>query len=127
MFSIGLAKGTLSLRSLRSEAIRGLAHRTWCFAETMCQLGFGRAARAGIRRAIAIRPAMIADPKVAALWMATWIGYKRFSQLQLMEAALLKMPAGTWNGRSSSSVICNDLRNAEKRVASCAFSVKNAD
>lgn len=69
------------LNALRPQAIRRVAHRTWCFAEEMCQLGFGRATRAGIRRAVAISPAMIVDPKVAALWMASWLGYDRFAQL----------------------------------------------
>jgi len=77
-----IGEGSAELRSLRTAAIRGVSHRTWCFAERMCQMGFGRAARAGIRRAVAISPRMIADPKVAALWMATWVGYKRFAQLQ---------------------------------------------
>src|SRR5260370_3865933 len=49
----------MDLISLRHQAQAKAAHRTWCFAEEMCRLGFGRAARAGIRRSIAMRPAML--------------------------------------------------------------------
>lgn len=66
------------LHALRVKATRQVAHRTWCFAEEMCRLGYTRAARAGIRRAVGIRPSMIADPKVWGLWAATWVGYGAF-------------------------------------------------
>jgi glycosyltransferase involved in cell wall biosynthesis len=69
------------LHALQPQVIRGIAHRTWCFAEEMCRLGYRRAARAGIRRAVGIRPAMLADPKVWGLWLATWLGYGWFTAL----------------------------------------------
>lgn len=69
------------LKALWPQVIKGIAHRTWCFAEEMCQLGHSRAARAGIRRSIEIRPAMIADPKIWSLWLATYFGYGWFASI----------------------------------------------
>jgi hypothetical protein len=54
----------------------------------MCQLGHSRAARAGIRRAIEIRKAMIAEPKVWSLWLATYFGYDWFISLHEKKRSL---------------------------------------
>jgi hypothetical protein len=69
------------LQALWPQVVKGIAHRTWCFAEEMCQLGHSRAARAGIRRSIEIRSAMLAEPKVWSLWLATYFGYDWFTLL----------------------------------------------
>jgi glycosyltransferase involved in cell wall biosynthesis len=68
------------LLAIRRPAIRQAAHRTWCFAEEMCRLGYPGAARAGIRRSIAIRPAMMFEGRVWALWAASYLGYEWFSK-----------------------------------------------
>lgn len=77
------------LVSLRPEAEAKAAHRTWCFAEEMCRLGFGRAARAGIRRSIAIRPAMLLQGRVWGLWAATLFGYRWFSSAHELKQAVI--------------------------------------
>jgi glycosyltransferase involved in cell wall biosynthesis len=66
---------------LKEPARRGVAHRTWCFAETMCELGDVDAARVGLRNALRISPAMIAQPRVWGLWAATYTGYKWFARV----------------------------------------------
>jgi glycosyltransferase involved in cell wall biosynthesis len=76
------------LMSLRRQAEAKAAHRTWCVAEEMCLLGFGRAARAGIRQSIAIRPAMLLQGRVWGLWAATFLGYKWFSGAHSVKRAL---------------------------------------
>lgn len=67
------------LLPLKRDATRGVAHRTWCFAEAMCELGEMRAARIGVRNAVRIWPAMIRQPKVWGLWAATFVGYGWFA------------------------------------------------
>jgi Glycosyl transferase family 2 len=67
------------LAALKPEAVRGVAHRTWCFAETMCQLGEMRAARTGLRNAIRIWPPMVGEARVWGLWAATFTGYRWFA------------------------------------------------
>jgi glycosyltransferase involved in cell wall biosynthesis len=67
------------LYGLKPAAIRGAAHRTWCFAEAMCELGDMPAARIGIRNAIRMWPAMLRQPKVWGLWIATYAGYGWFT------------------------------------------------
>jgi hypothetical protein len=76
------------LQDLWPQAVKGIAHRTWCFAEEMCQLGHSRAARAGIRRSIEIRSAMLAEPKVWSLWLATYLGYDWFASLHAKKQRL---------------------------------------
>jgi glycosyltransferase involved in cell wall biosynthesis len=66
------------LIDLRSDAVRSAAHRTWCLAEDLCQRGETRAARRQLRQVVATRPASLGDPKVWALWAATYLGYDRF-------------------------------------------------
>jgi hypothetical protein len=66
---------------LYRQARRQSAHRTWCFAEEMFRLDFPASARAGIRRAISIYPAMLFSVRVWALWAATYLGYGWFKRL----------------------------------------------
>jgi glycosyltransferase involved in cell wall biosynthesis len=68
------------LYGLKPAAMRGVAHRTWCFAETMCELGDMTAARAGLRNAIRIQPRMIFEPRVWGLWVASYAGYRWFAR-----------------------------------------------
>lgn len=74
------------LQALRGQVFREVAHRTWCFAEEMCQTGFPQAARAQLRRAASIRPALWLDPKFWALGAATFVGYDRFARLHRWKA-----------------------------------------
>ena len=67
------------LAELKPQAIHGVAHRTWCFAESMCELGEMNAARVGVRNAVRIWPAMARQPKVWGLWAATYTGYRWFA------------------------------------------------
>ncbi len=67
------------LLPLKPEAMRGVAHRTWCFAEAMCELGEMRAARAGLRNSLRIWPGMIRQAKLWGLWAATFTGYRWFA------------------------------------------------
>jgi glycosyltransferase involved in cell wall biosynthesis len=69
------------LSALKAPALRGVAHRTWCFAETMCELGDMDAARVGLRNALRIWPGMIAQPRVWGLWAATHAGYAWFARV----------------------------------------------
>jgi hypothetical protein len=69
------------LCDLKAPALRGVAHRTWCFAETMCELGDMDAARVGLRNALRISPRMIAQPRVLGLWAATYTGYTWFARV----------------------------------------------
>jgi glycosyltransferase involved in cell wall biosynthesis len=89
------------LQALYAQAIRQVAHRTWCFAEELCQRGFGPATRAGVKRAVSIRPAMLMESRVWALWVASWIGYEWFARLHRLKRdvsgrnALMSQGAGT--------------------------------
>jgi glycosyltransferase involved in cell wall biosynthesis len=67
------------LYALKPAALRGVAHRTWCFAESMCELGDMAAARTGLRNAVRIWPAMITQSRVWGLWAATYTGYRSFT------------------------------------------------
>jgi hypothetical protein len=69
------------LYHFRTAAMRGVAHRTWCFAEAMCLRGDMPAARAGLRNAIQIWRRMACKPKVWGLWAATYTGYRWFAML----------------------------------------------
>ena len=64
---------------LKPAAVRGVAHRTWCAAEAMCELGDMRAARVGLQNAVRIWPGMIRQAKVWGLWAATFVGYRWFA------------------------------------------------
>jgi glycosyltransferase involved in cell wall biosynthesis len=66
------------LLALEPLARRGVAHRTWCFAEAMCELGDMPAARLGLRNALRLWPGMSRQPKVWGLWAATYAGYGWF-------------------------------------------------
>ena len=70
------------LLGLRGRAMRQVAHRTWCFAEEMCQRGLMGAARKGLRRSIQVRPWMLFEARVWALWAATYLGYRWFAGLR---------------------------------------------
>jgi hypothetical protein len=67
------------LYHLRRAAVRGVAHRTWCHAEAMCELGDMAAARTGLRNALGIWPGMIRQPRVVGLWLATYTSYRWFA------------------------------------------------
>jgi glycosyltransferase involved in cell wall biosynthesis len=79
------------LRALKPEAVRGVAHRTWCFAEAMCERGEMAAARAGIRNAIQIWPGMLGESRTWALWAATFAGYRSFAAAHTRKQKLGKM------------------------------------
>jgi glycosyltransferase involved in cell wall biosynthesis len=68
------------LTHLHREARRGVAERTWWWAELMCKEGEPRAARKGLRKAIAMRPSLLAQPRTAALFAATFLGYDSFQR-----------------------------------------------
>ena len=76
------------LLSLRPEAMRGIAHRTWCFAEQMCRDGFPQAARAQLRRAVQLRPSLLLDRRVPTLWAATYLGYHWFERAHRLRRRL---------------------------------------
>jgi hypothetical protein len=68
------------LLGLRDQALRGVAERTWWHAELMCQAGEMGPARAGLRNAIRMRPALAAKPRTWALLAATYLGYDSFKR-----------------------------------------------
>lgn len=67
------------LVELEPAVMRGIAHRTWCFAEMMCEQGDMPAARIGLRNAVRIWPGMARQPRVWGLWIATYTGYRWFA------------------------------------------------
>ena len=80
------------LLALRAEAFRQVAHRTWCFAEEMCRLGFGRPTRAGIKRAVRIDPRLLLSGRVWGLWAASYLGYEWFSRLHQLTHGMVRRP-----------------------------------
>jgi len=70
------------LAGLRGDALRGLADRTWWLAEEMCREGEMQAARADLRAAFAMRPALAVKPRSWALWAATYFGYSSFERVR---------------------------------------------
>jgi glycosyltransferase involved in cell wall biosynthesis len=68
------------LDGLHRAAIRGVAERTWWMAELMCQEGEMGASRAGLRRAVGMRPGLLAKPRTWALLAATYLGYDSFER-----------------------------------------------
>jgi glycosyltransferase involved in cell wall biosynthesis len=67
------------LVELKAAVMRGVAHRTWCVAEAMCEGGNMPAARTGLRNALRIWPGMASQPRVWGLWAATYTGYRWFA------------------------------------------------
>ena len=67
------------LVDLQPAVMRGIAHRTWCFAEMMCEQGDMPAARIGLRNAVRIWPGMARQARVWGLWIATYTGYRWFA------------------------------------------------
>jgi glycosyltransferase involved in cell wall biosynthesis len=88
------------LYELKVPALRGVAHRTWCFAETMCELGDMGAARVGLRNALGIWPGMIAQPRVVGLWAATYTGYRWFAAVHALKRWLARTLTGRRPGQS---------------------------
>lgn len=76
------------LRDLHDEAIRQVAHRTWCHAEELCRRGDMQATRAGIRRAISINRAMLFETRVSTLWLASFLGYEWFRKIHSIKHKL---------------------------------------
>jgi glycosyltransferase involved in cell wall biosynthesis len=76
------------LYGMHGVSVRQVAHRTWCWAERMCQQGFERAARAGIRRAVEIWPGMLLEGRIWGLLAATYLGYSWFCRMQRIRASL---------------------------------------
>src|SRR5262249_16825323 len=70
------------LLGLRDQALRGVAERTWWHAELMCQAGEMGPARAGLRNAVRMRPALAAKPRTWALLAATYLGYDSFERVR---------------------------------------------
>jgi glycosyltransferase involved in cell wall biosynthesis len=77
------------LHKLHSEAIKQVAHRTWCHAEALCEKGDMQATRAGIRRAVSIHPPILFKSRVLALWMASFLGYDWFKKMQTAKNSAL--------------------------------------
>lgn len=71
----------VDLHELYDKAISGVAHRTWCYAEELCRRGDMQATRAGIRRAVSINRSMLFESRVAALWVASFLGYSWFKRI----------------------------------------------
>jgi glycosyltransferase involved in cell wall biosynthesis len=76
-----------ALHSLRPAVRRGIAHRTWCFAEEMCLTGFPAAARAQLRAATRAYPGIAAQPRYWVLWLATYLGYGWFQKVQSLRGS----------------------------------------
>ncbi|WP_179131515.1 glycosyltransferase family 2 protein [Candidatus Entotheonella palauensis] len=81
------------LHALKEAARRQSAHRTWCFAEEMCRLGWRSAARAQLRAAARIRPMIMAEGRFWALLAATVLGYGWFEQMHTWKQRLFGKPA----------------------------------
>ncbi len=79
-------------RVLRSRALRQVAHRTWCSAEEMCRRRAMRPARRGLLNAIRTHPRMLLEPRVAGLWLATFLGYRWFMAFRALRAWILGLP-----------------------------------
>jgi glycosyltransferase involved in cell wall biosynthesis len=77
------------LQKLHKEAIKQVAHRTWCHAEALCEKGDLQATRVGIRRAVFIYPAMLFESRVLALWMASFLGYRWFKKMRTTKKSVL--------------------------------------
>jgi glycosyltransferase involved in cell wall biosynthesis len=77
------------LHQLRQEAIKQVAHRTWCHAEALCEKGDMQATRAGIRRAVSIHRPMLFESRVPALWLASFLGYDWFKRMQTTKKSVL--------------------------------------
>ena len=77
------------LLAVRGEAVRQVAHRTWCLAETMCQRRMMPPARAGLRRAVRIWPGMLLQSRLWGLWAATYFGYDWFRRMQQRRASVV--------------------------------------
>jgi glycosyltransferase involved in cell wall biosynthesis len=92
-----IPRSRTDLHALRPEAVRQVAHRTWCHAEFACRRGFGRAARAGLRSALSIRPSMILEGRVWGLWVASFLGYPFFQRLHGLKH---RMSPGAWAPRN---------------------------
>jgi hypothetical protein len=73
-----IGRTRLELASLQPQAKRGVAHRTWYFAETHCERGEMPAARAGLRNVVRIWAGMLRQPRVWGLWAARYTGYGAF-------------------------------------------------
>jgi hypothetical protein len=84
------------LHDLYEQARRRSAHRTWCFAEEMCRLGFMPPARANLRKALSIHPAMVFSGRLWMLWTATYVGYGWFERLHAWKHRLA--PGGSAPG-----------------------------
>jgi glycosyltransferase involved in cell wall biosynthesis len=67
------------LRYLKPAAIHGVAHRTWCHAERLCEAGDRRASRVALRHVVRISPKMANESRVWGLWLATYTGYRWFA------------------------------------------------
>src|SRR5262245_49209277 len=88
------------LRGLYRSANEQSAHRTWCFAEELCRLGFMSSARAQIKGAINIQPRLLLSARLWALWAATYLGYGWFDRLHAYKNRLVSRQASaTWNSR----------------------------
>lgn len=82
------------LHTLKPAAVRGVAHRTWCFAETMCERGEMAAARTGIKNAIRIWPGMLRQSRTWGLWAATYTGYRYFAAAHRRKRQLAEALSG---------------------------------
>lgn len=73
------------LHDLYNKAIKQVAHRVWCHAEELCQRGDLKSTRIGVWKAVLIRPTMLFESRVFALWVASFLGYTWFSKFQTMK------------------------------------------
>ncbi len=78
------------LRSMYRFSLSRVAHRTWCMAEEACRHNHMRAARAGVVNSVRLWKAMLFYPRVWALFLATFLGYRRFQWLRRWRNTLLR-------------------------------------
>lgn len=78
---------------LYKQGKRQSAHRTWCFAEELCRLGFQSAARAQLRQTIRIHTGMLFSGRVWTLWVATYFGYGWFERAHAWKKQVVRRPA----------------------------------
>jgi glycosyltransferase involved in cell wall biosynthesis len=78
---------------LYEQGRRQSAHRTWCFAEELCRLGFQSAARAQLRQTIRVHTGMLFSSRVWTLWVATYFGYGWFERAHGWKKQVVRRPA----------------------------------
>lgn len=83
-----LAAVERGLQLLHDRAVACAAHRTWCWAEEACRLGYRKAARGGIRAALRMDPRLMLKSRVWGLWLSSFVGYEWFERAKALKRAL---------------------------------------